>query len=151
MLHKYGIRVHGMFISEGYTDYDKLGIDTLQLSILVPILGSKLHTRVKDAKQFIAEKFPTDWRFFDGGHVVHWPDKMSPFELQKQTMQAMKNFYSQPKAAKMLLRGRWQDFRIRQAGNIIVRKWEAQNKDYLAKLKEIQITPSHPCLSSSEI
>ena len=41
VLHKYGIRVHGMFISEGYADYDKLGIDSLQLSILVPILGSK--------------------------------------------------------------------------------------------------------------
>ena len=139
MLHKYGIRVHGMFISEGYSDYDKLGIDSLQLSILVPILGSKLYAKVKDAKQFIIEKFPTDWKLFDGGHVVHWPDKMSPSELQRQTVQAMQNFYSKQKATKMLLMGRWKDFRIRLAGNIIVRKWEAQNRDYLAKLKEIQM------------
>jgi len=40
MLHKYGIKVHGMFISDGYTDiYHRLGIDSLQLCILVPILG----------------------------------------------------------------------------------------------------------------
>jgi len=140
VLHKHDIRVHGMFISEGYSDYDKLGIDSLQLSILVPILGSKLYTKVKDARQFIIGRFPTDWKLFDGGHVVHWPDKMSPSELQRQTMQAMNNFYSKQKATKMLLRGQWKNFRIRLAGSIVVSKWEAENRDYLAKLKEIQMT-----------
>jgi len=140
MLHKYGIRVHGMFISEGYTDYDRLGIDSLQLSILVPILGTKLYAKVKEAKQFIIGKFPNDWKLFDGGHVVHWPEKMSPFELQRQTVQAMKNFYSQQKAVKMLLMGRWKDFQTRQIGSIILKKWEAQNRDYLARLKELQTT-----------
>jgi len=139
VLHKHGIRVHGMFISDGYFNYDKLGIDSLQLCILVPILGTKLYAKVKDAKQFLIGKFPTDWKLFDGGHVVHWPDKMSPFELQRQTMQATRKFYSRQKAAKMLLMGRWTDFRIRLGGNIIMRKWEAQNKDYLAKLKEIRM------------
>ncbi len=140
VLHKHGIRVHGMFISEGYTDYNKLGIDTLQLSILVPILGSKLYAKVKDAKQLIIDKFPTDWKLCDGGHVVHWPDNMSPSDLQRQTIQAMQKFYSRRRATEMLVRGQWRNFRIRLAGSIIVGKWEVQNRDYLAKLKEIQMT-----------
>jgi hypothetical protein len=52
----------------------------------------------------------------------------------------MQKFYSRRRAAEMLLKGQWKNFRIRLAGNIIVRKWEAQNREYLAKLKEIQMT-----------
>lgn len=143
VLHKYGIRVHGMFISEGYSDiYDRLGIDSLQLSILIPLIGSRLYGGVKAAGRFIAERFPTDWKLFDGGHVVHWPDNMSPFEMQKQTLQAMKDFYSRYNAAKMLFKGRFRDFCIRQMGNKIIKKWEAQNSDYMEKLKEVPMPSS---------
>jgi hypothetical protein len=38
---------------------------------------------------------------------------------------------------KMLLRGRYKDFLIRLMGYQIIKKWEAQNRDYLAKLKQI--------------
>lgn len=141
VLHKYGIRIHGMFISEGYSDiYDRLGIDSLQLSILIPIIGTKLYTKVKSAGRFISDRFPSDWSLFDGGHVVHWPENMTPIEMQKQTIQALKDFYSRQKAAKMLLMGRWDDFRIRVMGHEIIRKWESQNRAYLARLKETQIT-----------
>jgi len=139
VLHKYGIKVHGMFISEGYSDvYHKLGIDSLQLSILIPLIGSKLYTKVKDAGQFIVKKFPADWELFDGGHVVHWPEGMSPVEMQWQTIQALKKFYSRYNAAKLLLRGKVRDFRLRLMGYIVIKRWEAQNKDYLAKLKQAQ-------------
>ncbi|MGB2855019.1 MAG: hypothetical protein WBC55_11325, partial [Dehalococcoidia bacterium] len=139
MLHKYGIKVHGMFISEGYSDiYNKLGLDSLQLSILIPLIGSKLYTRVKNAKQFTVRKFPSDWELFDGSHVVHLPDNMSPLEMQKQTVQALKNFYSRYNATKLLLRGRIGDFGIRLMGYRIIKRWEAQNRDYAAKLKQAQ-------------
>jgi hypothetical protein len=128
-----------MFISEGYSDiYAKLGIDSLQLSVLIPLIGSQLYTTVKDAGRFIVERFPEDWNLFDGGHVVHWPDDLSPFEMQKQTIQAMRKFYSRINAIKMLLKGRLGDFGIRSMGYRLIKKWEAQNKDYLAKLKQIQ-------------
>jgi hypothetical protein len=52
----------------------------------------------------------------------------------------MQNFYSRRRATEMLVRGQWRNFRIRLAGSIIVGKWEVQNRDYLAKLKEIQMT-----------
>jgi hypothetical protein len=138
VLHKHGIKVHGMFISDGYSDiYHKLGIDTLQLSILTPLLGSKLYTAIKDARQFIVDRYPTDWKLFDGAHVVHWPDNQTPAEMQRQTIQALKNFYSRANMAKMFLRGRFDDFYVRHLGHELLKKWEAQNKDYLAKLKQI--------------
>lgn len=143
VLHKYGIKVHGMFISEGYSDiYDKLGIDSLQLSILIPIIGSRLYTSVKSARKFITEKFPTDWKLYDGGHVVHWPDNMSPYEMQKQTLKALKDFYSRYNMVKFLLRGKITDFGTRQMGHSIIKKWEAQNRDYLARLRRFQISPA---------
>lgn len=137
VLHKYGIKIHGMFISDGYTDiYHRLGVDSLQLCILVPILGSKLYTGIKGSGRLIADRFPTDWRLFDGGHVVHLPDNLSPHEMQRQTVQALKAYYSKVNMAKLFLRGKWVDFSIRKMGHDIVNKFEAQNKDYLAKLKQ---------------
>ena len=143
VLHKYGIKVHGMFISEGYSDiYHKLGLDSLQLSILIPIIGSRLYTSVQSARKFITEKFPTDWKLYDGGHVVHWPDNMSPYEMQKQTLKALKDFYSRYNMVKFLLTGKIRDFATRQMGHSIIKKWEAQNRDYLAKLRQFQISPA---------
>ena len=78
MLHKNGINVHGMFISEGYSNiYDKLGLDPLQLTILTPITGSRLYSAIKDAGRFLSQIYPRDWRLFDGCHVVHLPDNLS--------------------------------------------------------------------------
>ena len=142
VLHKHGITVHGMFISEGYSDiYDKIGLDSFQLSVLTPLAGSKLYSTVKEAGQLILRQFPTDWKFFDGTHVVHLPDNLSPFDLQQQTTQSLKNFYSRANIAKMLLKGKFIDFYVRCVGHHLLRKWEAQNKDYPAKLKQIQIIP----------
>jgi len=150
VLHKHGIKVHGMFISEGYSDvYDKLGLDSLQLSILIPIIGSKLYTSVKSARKFITEKFPTDWKLFDGGHVVHWPDNMTPYEMQKQTFQALKKFYSRHNMIKFFLKGKIRDFRIRTMGYLILKKWEAQNKYYLKKLRQFQISSKESAKSTS--
>lgn len=143
MLHKYGIKVHGMFISDGYTDiYHRLGVDSLQLCILVPILGSKLYTAVKNSGRFITDKFPTDWKLFDGGHVVHQPDDLSPVEMQRQTIQAMRKYYSRINMTKLFLKGEWINFRLRQTGHSVLKKWEAQNKDYFTKLKKTPPLPS---------
>jgi anaerobic magnesium-protoporphyrin IX monomethyl ester cyclase len=140
VVHKYGIKVHGMFISEGYSDiYNKLKVDILQLSILTPITGSRLYTAVKDAGRFIMDKYPEDWKLFDGLHVVHQPDNLPPFEMQKQSIQVMKKFYSRLNAAKMFLRGKFEEFHIRYMGYKLLKKWEAQNRDYLTRLKETHV------------
>ena len=142
MLHKYGIKVHGMFISDGYTDiYHRLGVDSLQLCILVPILGSKLYNAVKSSGQFITDKFPHDWQLFDGGHVVHCPDNLSPVEMQRQTVQALKAYYSRANITKLFLRGRWMDVGLRHMGRDIIKKWETQNRGYFSKLKQTSCLP----------
>ena len=144
VLHKYGIKIHGMFISDGYTDiYHRLGIDSLQLCILVPILGSKLYTAIKSSGRLLSDRFPHDWKLFDGGHVVHWPDNLSPPEMQRQTVQALKSYYSRVNMAKLFVRGKWVDFRFRQIGHDIIKKWEAQNGDYVTKLEQIPPTFAH--------
>jgi radical SAM superfamily enzyme YgiQ (UPF0313 family) len=142
LLHKYKIKVHGMFISEGYTDvYNKLGIDSLQLSVLVPLVGSNLYARTKEAGTLLSSKFPKDWAFFDGGHVVHWPEKMSPYEMQKQTMEAYGKFYSRLNIAKLFLKGKFEDAFIRAYGHRTAGKWNKQNKEFMAKLRKISAVP----------
>ncbi|MCK4964848.1 MAG: B12-binding domain-containing radical SAM protein, partial [Dehalococcoidia bacterium] len=142
MLHKYGIKVHGMFISDGYTDvYHRLGVDSLQLCILVPIIGSKLHNAVKSSGRFITDKFPSDWQLFDGGHVVHLPDHLSPVEMQRQTVQALKAYYSRVNITKLFFRGRWMDVGLRHMGRDIIKRWEAENRDYFAKLRQTSRRP----------
>jgi len=137
VLHKHKIKVHGMFISEGYSDiYDRLGLDTLQLTILTPIIGSRLYKAVTEAGRFVTQMYPADWKLFDGMHVVHWPDNMSPLEMQRQTVKALKSFYSKFNILKMLVKGRFQDFFVRFWGHQIIKKWEKQNRDYLLRLKK---------------
>ena len=136
LLHRHGIKVHGMFISEGYTDvYHRLGLDTLQLTILTPLVGRRLHHAVQEAGRLLTKIYPADWKLFDGCHVVHLPDNLSAVEMQKQTIKALKGFYSQVNAMKMLMKGRFYDFRIRIAGHHLIRRWEKQNRSYLLLLQ----------------
>lgn len=142
MLHKYGIKVQGMFISDGYTNaYHKLGIDCLQLSILSPVIGSKLYNSIQSSGRFIIDKFPADWRLFDGCHVVYWPDNLSPVEMQRQTIAAMRSYYSRFNITKLFLKGQGENFISRLMGYILLNKWQAQNKDYLSKLQQISSVP----------
>ena len=144
-LHRHKIRVHGMFISDGYTDiYDKIGVDSLQLCVLVPLIGSKLYTKIKGSGRLIADRFPNDWKLFDGQHVVHWPDSLSPAEMQKQTVQALSTYYSKANITKLFLKGKYQSFALRLMGHNIVKKWKAQNKDYVKHLSKGRIANQTP-------
>ncbi|MEA1959068.1 MAG: radical SAM protein [Chloroflexota bacterium] len=137
VLHKYRIRVHGMFISDGFTDiYHKIGVDSLQLCVLVPLIGSKLYTAIKGSGRLIADRFPNDWKLFDGQHVVHWPDSLSPAEMQRQTVQALSAYYSRANIAKLFLQGKFRSFAIRLMGHNVIKKWKAENKDYDRKLSQ---------------
>ena len=138
LLKKHHIKVHGMFISDGYSDiYNKLGIDSLQLSVLIPLVGSKLYKSAKDAGSFIFDKYPTDWELFDGIHVVHRPDSVSPVEMQKQTIEALKHFYSRFEVAKLFFTAKFGDCFMRAMGHRMIRKWESQNKDFMSRLKGV--------------
>jgi hypothetical protein len=136
LLHKHHIKVHGMFISEGYSKvYNELGLDSLQLCVLIPLVGSKLYEKVKAAGTLLSDRFPQDWALFDGVHVVHWPENMSPFEMQRQTMRALGGYYSRLNAAKLFLRGHFGDGFLRAFGHRTLSRWERQNADFMASLR----------------
>ncbi|MBW2996588.1 B12-binding domain-containing radical SAM protein [Candidatus Woesearchaeota archaeon] len=139
MLHKYGIKVHGMFLSEGFYDYNKLGIDTLQLMVPIPLPGSQLFEKVKAAKQFFKERNPLKdtkwWKYFDGAHVVHIPERFHPKELQEQTIRSWKKFYSKWNCFKQLIKMNFGNLGFRRMGKNIVAKWEKSNKEFMENLE----------------
>ncbi len=138
ILRKANIKIHGMFLSEGYYDYDKENISTLQLTIETPLPGSNLFERVKNSRKFIKDFDPLEnyknWSLFDGQHVVHFSDKLSPKELQEQTVRALSRFYSKTKLLKLFLKGKFRDYYFRNIGYNLVKKWEENNKEFMKTL-----------------
>lgn len=124
-LKKYGIRVHGMFIAEGYEDYNKLNITTLQCNNLTPLPGTPLFEKVKELGKFLINplKDVSAWAKFDGGHVVHEPDNMSAYEMQRQTSRSYEKFYSLWNCLKQLFpRFNVPNFLLRNIGRKTVKK-----------------------------
>lgn len=139
VLHKNNIKIHGMFLSEGYYDYNKLGIDTLQLTVPIPLPGSKLFEKIKESGKFFSErnplKNPVWWKYFDGGHVVHFTEGLSPREIQEQTLRSLKKFYSGWNCFKQLVKLKWEIFTLRVIGNRSVAQWKRSNKKFMESLK----------------
>ena len=131
-LHKYGLKVHGMFVL-GSDDDDSgtvrdtvkfchdTNLNSVQFSILHPLPGSRLFD-ILDAENRI---FTKDWPLYDGTHVVFKPKKLHPVELQERYFWAWKKFYS--------LRRKPLLFPICRR---IVSKWHKANKGTVADLKK---------------
>ena len=135
---KYDIIVHGMFMFEGEMDYNKTGIDSLQLSIPTPLPGSDLFEETKG--NLIVNPFEDYhyWRYFDGQHVVSPYKNLSPKEVQEQTIKSLKEFYSFQKIIKTFFEDMGRDnFKrtgLRLLGNSLIRKWKKNNIKYLENL-----------------
>jgi radical SAM superfamily enzyme YgiQ (UPF0313 family) len=115
LFHRYGIKVHGMFVIGTDTDTaeqadhtvqfaKRVAIDTIQLMIETPLPGTRLYRRAQAEGRIIT----TDWALYDGHHAVMRPARMHPLDLQRAMLDAMRRFYSQPNiaipAARTLLR-----------------------------------------------
>jgi radical SAM superfamily enzyme YgiQ (UPF0313 family) len=143
VIHKYKIRVHGMFVL-GSDEDDKetiretvqfakrSGIDTVQFLVLTPLPGTETFDELKrDGRIFV-----DDWGKFSGHHVVFKPAKMSPFQLQKWSgLAAMRKFYSIPQCMKLGVSFRWKDMAIRMYAHRTLNKWKASNKYFVSELK----------------
>lgn len=135
-------------------------IDTLQFMILTPLPGTPYFAEMERSGRLLTR----DWSLYDGQHVVYQPSKMSPFDLQKETFRAMKRFYSVRECAKMvfgmdfvrfaarlganIVAGRWRYARrqlnaralkwfYRAHGHMLIRRWEAANKDFGERIKAL--------------
>ena len=109
--HDHGIAVHGMFVigldgddvfsAQETADFAaRIGIDTFQMMIITPAVGTRLNARIKAENRLISE----DWTLYDGHHAVLRPKLMTPLELQVSTQDALESFYSRRGIARSAVR-----------------------------------------------
>ncbi len=118
-----GFILHGMFIF-GYPQEDskltvepsayakqarvfwdfirKSKIDTIQVLKAVPIPGTRLFKRLKEAGRILPNKL-VNWDKYDGNFLTYLPDKGCLMELHEAVMGIMKKFYSAASAYKFAL------------------------------------------------
>ncbi|MGH9759280.1 MAG: B12-binding domain-containing radical SAM protein, partial [Blastocatellia bacterium] len=104
--HKFGIRVHGMFvlgsdadttetIKDTFEFAKKMNIDSAQFFALTAVPGPPMTARYEKEGKVIASG---RWHLYDAQHAVVRPKKMTPFELQAGTIRASLDFYSYKEA-----------------------------------------------------
>jgi radical SAM superfamily enzyme YgiQ (UPF0313 family) len=171
VFHEHDILVHGMFVLGAENDNAasirgtanfalRNNIDTVQFMVLTPLPGTAYYHELERQDRLLTR----EWQLYDGHHVVYQPQKMSPYELQREAFRSMKRFYSLRECVKMLvgldllkflgklnwnlLRGRWNrakwqiESRTRQwlyraYGHILIRRFEAANKERTKALADL--------------
>lgn len=100
-IHDHGIGVVGAFmfgfdaedesVFERTVDFvEETGIDLPQYSILTPLPGTPLHTRMVAEGRII----DSDWSHYDGGHAVFSPRRTTPEKLEEGLRNALRRSYS---------------------------------------------------------
>lgn len=133
--HKRKIKIHGMFVLGGEDDnaktvWDTLKfaikqkIDTIQMMILTPFPGTKVHEALETQKRI----FTKDWSLYDGQHIVFRPKLLSARELQLNVLKAYSKFYSLSRSLLLLFKLRFRNAMFRFIGHSIVRDWMQTNR-----------------------
>jgi uncharacterized radical SAM superfamily protein len=141
--HRHGIKVHGMFVFGAEEDHyqviqetikvsRQLDVDSLQYLILTPVPGTPVYEELEAQNRIICR----DWSSYDGHHTVFQPRQFTPYELQYETIRAMKKFYSWPSVVKRLIARDWFYAKLKAYGRIIL--WQAwwSKTNYAQQLKE---------------
>ncbi|MDD5236305.1 MAG: radical SAM protein, partial [Candidatus Omnitrophica bacterium] len=132
--HRWGIKIHGMFVlgsddDDAKTIWDtvkfaiKQKIDTLQMSILTPFPGTKVYENLEAQKRI----FTKDWSLYDGHHIVFNPKLLSAKDLQLNMIKAYTKFYSLFRLFAALLKLHFRNALFHFMGYSIVSKWRKQN------------------------
>jgi len=144
IFHRYGIAVHGMFVFGSEADTiqvlrdtvnfsHEIDIDSLQYLILTPIPGTPIYDELLSQNRLLHQ----DWQYYDGHHAVFFPRYMTPFELQMETLRAMKRFYTWPSVFKRLWRRDWFFARLKAHGRLHLRRsFREVKQGYFQQLKE---------------
>lgn len=133
--HKRKIKIHGMFVLGGDDDNKKTiwdtvrfsikhKIDTVQMMILTPFPGTKVHHDLDTEKRI----FTKDWSLYDGQHIVFNPKLLSARELQLNVFKAYTKFYSLSKSVRLLLKLRIRNALFRFMGYAIIKDWAGRNR-----------------------
>jgi radical SAM superfamily enzyme YgiQ (UPF0313 family) len=152
VLHEYGIKSHGMFVlgadnDDVQTVRDTVSfaidnkIDTVMLNILTPLPGTQQFEEM-DAEGRIFDK---RWELYDAHHVVFEPRRMTPYELQIETLRGYMKFYSLRTWLKYIFTFRFtKQLLFHGWGMVIIRNWrkDARNKAFIAALKRMWPRPT---------
>ncbi len=142
IIHKFGIKIHGMFVLGSDSDKQETTretvdfakrhkIDTVQFLILTPLPGTKTFDELDKAGRI----FTYDWSLYDGMNVVYEPKNMTPYQLQLGNIKALRKFYSFRSVIKLFLKFKPLNAIFRYYGRRLVRKWEGRHKKVLEKLR----------------
>ncbi len=144
VLHKNGIRIHGMFVFGA--DHDttdtihetvrfakRNDLESIQFLILTPLPGTKLYHDLDREGRIITK----DWALYDAHHVVFEPKKMSFYELQAETLRATKEFYSIWQIVKRAARFDIFNVSIKAYGRSLTKKWAKRNQYFLDYTKAL--------------
>ncbi|MFA5116178.1 MAG: radical SAM protein, partial [Candidatus Omnitrophota bacterium] len=129
------IKIHGMFVLGSDDDnvatvWDTLKfaikqkIDTIQMMILTPFPGTKVHEELNTQKRI----FSRDWNLYDGQHVVFKPKLLSAKQLQINVFSAYAKFYSLSRSFSLLLKLRFRNAAFGFMGHKIVKEWMGRNR-----------------------
>jgi len=108
--HKYGIRVHGMF----------------------PVPGTPFYQDMEAQNRIICK----DWSQYDGHHAVFQPKQFTPYELQFETIRAMKKFYSFPSAIKRLIARDWFFAKLKLYARYLMWRSHWEKSNYPQQLRQ---------------
>jgi radical SAM superfamily enzyme YgiQ (UPF0313 family) len=141
--HKFGIKVHGMFVFGSEEDHyqvirdtvkfsRQLDLDSLQYLILTPVPGTAFYKEMEAQNRIIC----WDWSQYDGHHTVFQPRQFTPYELQMETTRAMKKFYSWTSVIKRLITRDLFFAKMKAYGRILLWKATLKRNKYFQQLQE---------------
>ncbi len=160
ILHKNRIRIHGMFvfgsdedtvdtIHQTVTFAKKNAIESIQFLMLTPLPGTKMQHDLEQAGRIVTR----DWALYDAHHVVYTPKQMSYFQLQTETMNATREFYSFGGIFKRALKFDLFNIAIGAYGYKLTREWFKTHQyyvDFTKKLSEAGKTIEIAARSTAE-
>jgi radical SAM superfamily enzyme YgiQ (UPF0313 family) len=141
--HKYGIRVHGMFVFGADDDHfqvirdtvkfsRQVDLDSLQYLILTPVPGTPFYQDMEAQNRIICK----DWSQYDGHHAVFQPKQFTAYELQYETIRAMKKFYSWSSVMKRLLARDWFFVKLKAYARVLMWRSHWDKSNYVEQLRQ---------------
>ncbi len=113
--HEAGISLFGAFVIGGDADdintvadtaleSVRLGVDTIQITNLTPLPGTRLYQRFLDQGKIVAKDYPEDWERYTFTETVYTPARMTPEQLDDAIFELRYEAAKQPWVWKRTLR-----------------------------------------------
>jgi len=141
--HKFGIKVHGMFVFGSEMDHyqiirdtvkfsRRIDLDSLQYLILTPVPGTPVYDELEKQNRIICR----DWSQYDGHHIVFQPRQFTPYELQTETIRAMKKFYSWRSVLRRLIARDWFYVKLKAYARLLIWRSHWDKSSYIQDLRQ---------------